>query len=75
MFLNDSVVCFAGARTASYSYKCTNAMTGDFTLIIDLIYKKKKKKENIFFKCILKKTLPYAFKACGIWHELPGIIL
>ncbi len=46
MFQNYSLVCFSKARTAAYSYKCTKAMTGDFPLIIGLIF----------------KTLQYAFR-------------
>ncbi len=40
MFQNDSRVLLQGApaRTAAYSYKCMNAMTGDFPLIIGFIF-------------------------------------
>ncbi len=37
MFLNDSRVLLQGAN-CSYSYKCTNAMTGDFPLIVGFIF-------------------------------------
>ncbi len=45
------------AQTDAYLYKCTNAMTGDFPLIIGFVF-------NLF----LYKQ--YAFRTLGIWNEL-----